>query len=1065
MNRMKGFVVFLSLVGVFTSGFSQEFIEGITLFNRGEYDQVILLAEKVLTQNPDEEGLVRYFLAESYYNKGITEPDISRARQLFQDAWKEFQKAANSTDLKANYRDYSFYAQMKMGWCSYRLAELDVDPKAMLSRAYTEFLQVDPEVSDSIKIQVEFMAGESKIGENLFSMYEMAQTRPASAALNSLLKSYQSLNELYDNIILAEPATPSSEKAKALAAMAKIRKADMTYYSGRLYQILAANDFNDQEDPGQKASAKKKALSYFGNVQYDRLFEAGQTVAGPFASILSYSDVLARLNQYFVSGNPADRRAFVRAVRQIEGAEFGHEKLFRLAQLYHSNPDLNSEEFNDFSMTYYDSARAIDESVYWLACVQMLQNDKEHSRANFQQFIDRTSQREFVSDRRRVLLEDALYRKYLLDFESFYLADRVHDLNRLQGRIAEFAPSVPATEKRKEQLNLLVNCAVARKTSEIWDRVLKGDDYEKLNKAMATIRFILPRAAFNIGEARGKYIALLQRMFELTENGRAEETLFFKGIVKSLEAEIQARPEEKEAQFEQAAHILDQIKTDSEYKNEAEYVRGRSLFFAGDFEGARDIFTKLINDDRNVGALFYLAELCRQDGHGLAARKCFEAIIRKAEMSNEAQSTFWYYNALAGKASADESGDLTVLNGIRIEDVAFQTDENGDRLTYENLADDQFLKRKYVQQSIDWMQKFSLPKREIYPSVHRLEHSLFISENVFTAFPGLIDEVRGAVTSSLTIAVHHPGQAPANVEVWLNDEVLTGENGKYAKDGLALKSRVEVFVKSPDCYPYIKEYEIRKPGDQTLDVLLTRRLSFAHTLVKNKDQYLFPVDSRRDRNHILLAGAPDFQTDSDLVKDWTRLHELRDVAIDRAGNRILVVNAKENSIWTYSNEPQSKRLGVLRTDPNISLDSPEGLAVDAEGNIFVADWGHARIVQLAPDGTWIQSFGDFGTNRPADEGQPIKLVYPTRIEILEDHEGVSINGQSCYREKYLLVADHNGIQLTSLDGKYLSTLISPLEPFPKGTFYGFSTEGYDRTLRLYLVDRSENANLIKFVPN
>ena len=41
---------------------------------------------------------------------------------------------------------------------------------------------------------------------------------------------------------------------------------------------------------------------------------------------------------------------------------------------------------------------------------------------------------------------------------------------------------------------------------------------------------------------------------------------------------------------------------------------------------------------------------------------------------------------------------------------------------------------------------------------------------------------------------------------------------------------------------------------------------------------------------------------------------------------------------------------------------PAGLAVDANGNVYVADTGASRIVKLAPDGTQLATWGDWGTD-------------------------------------------------------------------------------------------------------
>ena len=43
------------------------------------------------------------------------------------------------------------------------------------------------------------------------------------------------------------------------------------------------------------------------------------------------------------------------------------------------------------------------------------------------------------------------------------------------------------------------------------------------------------------------------------------------------------------------------------------------------------------------------------------------------------------------------------------------------------------------------------------------------------------------------------------------------------------------------------------------------------------------------------------------------------------------------------------------------LRRPEGIAVDRDGNLWVADYGHDRVVKLAPDGHLLLSWGARGS--------------------------------------------------------------------------------------------------------
>ena len=89
---------------------------------------------------------------------------------------------------------------------------------------------------------------------------------------------------------------------------------------------------------------------------------------------------------------------------------------------------------------------------------------------------------------------------------------------------------------------------------------------------------------------------------------------------------------------------------------------------------------------------------------------------------------------------------------------------------------------------------------------------------------------------------------------------------------------------------------------------------------------------------------------------------------------------------------------------------PEGIAVDREGNVWVADYGRDRVVKFSPEGRLVQAIGGRGSG-------PVEFVGP---------KGLAIDAQT----GYVLVADTgNGrIQRLAADGS--SAAIWPLPPAP-----------------------------------
>ena len=75
---------------------AQDFVEGMKLFNRAEYDTLIRsFIPKFIQDHPAEEGLARYFLGESYYNKALVQSNLARESRLLRQAYSEFEKAVS----------------------------------------------------------------------------------------------------------------------------------------------------------------------------------------------------------------------------------------------------------------------------------------------------------------------------------------------------------------------------------------------------------------------------------------------------------------------------------------------------------------------------------------------------------------------------------------------------------------------------------------------------------------------------------------------------------------------------------------------------------------------------------------------------------------------------------------------------------------------------------------------------------------------------------------------------------------------------------------------------------
>jgi hypothetical protein len=841
-----------------------------------------------------------------------------------------------------------------------------------------------------------------------------------------------------------------------LQAAALLKRQSIKYHLGKFYSGLPPEAFQLVTDPMKKSDAQETALAYFKRVQYDTL---GVSHPEPtrYRTAITYLNAMNQFNQFLLARSEDTKRAFFAEWEKLSDPRLKVERWFRRANLFHALPETPEVDHVEMAISAYDSAHAIPESDYWKACLLMIQGDPNRSREKFARFIQLLEGDRYLGDRKKFLLEDAHLRKFLLDFESYYLSNQFSQLKKLAAQVNEFSPHSIFEQKQKEQLNLLISASLTGNTSQLWSEVLAGSDEQKIQQVMTSIRFMLHRAALNIGSRREKYLILLNRLFDITRNQLREETRFFKGVVKTLEAEIQARPDEKIEKFKEAAEMLDRIDPAFSFKSEADYLKGICWFYAEEFERAKTIFQNLINQKKSLRALFYMAEIFRLSDQGLAAKSCYEAIISKLQNSGDNFSQFWLINAQAGLASCDDSGGSEALTGMNYQLVELIPEPGVEQLIFEKLADESFLEHQNMQESILSLLKFGLPQKELYPSKNKLARSIFLSENPFEFFGYLIDEAQGPITARLKLLVILPDQNHSTTAVQLGQQTLKSQQGGlYTRYHIPLNAAYELLIDNSACYPHRQTIKFVRPGEENRVVVLSKKIAFSDRQTSSPlhKQLQSPFPSRWDGNYVMNNDIPPQNQDSQLLADFSGSYALRDLVLDRKGNRILAVDAAENSIWIYSNDASSKRIGTLHLELEDSLNSPEGLAMDSNGRLFVSDWSNHRVLQFDSNGKQLSIIGSFGFNSLEDVGQPIKLAFPTRIAVLEDLAGVAVEGETYFRESYLFVADQNGIHVCNLAGEYLATPFSPNANFARGSFYSFAIKRLKDDVRLYIVSRT-----------
>jgi DNA-binding beta-propeller fold protein YncE len=153
-----------------------------------------------------------------------------------------------------------------------------------------------------------------------------------------------------------------------------------------------------------------------------------------------------------------------------------------------------------------------------------------------------------------------------------------------------------------------------------------------------------------------------------------------------------------------------------------------------------------------------------------------------------------------------------------------------------------------------------------------------------------------------------------------------------------------------------------------------------------------------------------------------------------ADDNLYVLDSAPGWIYRYDrNDRPTGRLG----GPAAQLYHPRGLAIDLDGNLYVADTGGCRVVKLAPTGEVVAKFGSKGTGK----GQ---FVEPTDVV-------VAANG-------LMYVADAGNRRVVTLDaaGGYVGEWAAPQSVAYNGIHLALSQTG------LLLVTDPESGRLLGY---
>jgi hypothetical protein len=492
-----------------------------------------------------------------------------------------------------------------------------------------------------------------------------------------------------------------------------------------------------------------------------------------------------------------------------------------------------------------------------------------------------------------------------------------------------------------------------------------------------------------------------------------------------------------------------------DFQLEGRYLRARSLLAADDYSNSRELFVDLINNSKSVRAAYFLGEIFRMERNVAAARRCYDAVMRKTEGKENGE--IWFNAASAADRSVaavreTQGDDAGALSGVRLDDIQFpERWMRGDEIALEQFVESVYQKIQYLQEGLAFFTRYGIPKRGVYPSVFHPGGLRFNAASFGDLTAGIVEKT-GTVTSTLLFTLIFPEGGEKAASVRINGQpVELDSEGTYRKT-FTLGDTVQIRVTSDGYYPASERVLFVRPRQTQVVIPLVPYLSFRKIEGGGIPFVRFP--ERHDANGVFFAGGQDALSASQLYRTFQSNVLIRDFTYSKAHQGVVAVQARPPRLLLYrsdANLSAEEELRAVYPDTSSRLVSPEGVAADSRGFLYVADWTRHKILVFRPDGLFIRAFGGFGENSADDVGKPARFTYPMRIAIAEDADGVVVQGERFHRPLELFVSDRNGIHFIDEQGNYLSTVL--YSPAEKGSFSAMAVEGYGAACRLSAYNR------------
>jgi hypothetical protein len=1034
-------VLIATLFSVQASGQSVFYGSGLLkFFNRGEYQTAVDSIQAWTARASADQEIGLYYAGESRYNLGLSGRDRSQFEKAL-SAFTECLQRIPSRDDNPNIFDN---ASIKKAWTLFRLSETGAASTEELEKIRQQFRASAAAPDDSLRGQALYMTGETSLrlaAAHRLKMSMLEQSTFGQKAIEALAES----KSAFQSVI-------GSKAAARLRTASVIRIQDADFEHAALYGSMSENVFRNVSDPLKKASAVQTALELFSRIHPSSLADSLPYQAKP---VLAYAGLMTSLHRYLISGTPADKQALTREFDQANLRPFASEQI--LAKGLRDSRDMSdnaalrdNEAFVNttavLSQALQPAFADIPEAQYWTGRLQAVANMAEAGES-FRKFLAVTGAP--ADDARfKALREDAGLQLLSMRMEKAAEERGTSALAALKADLGKFLPETVSLREKRDELLLLTGVLLDPK--KVWQN-LSGSPDARLNELFKIIGNLLARSNQVVGQERRTLLNKVQPLFEFTQSRRPEETRYYQGLYRFLDAEIQVKG--KVQKFREAAEWMKNAGGD--FKLEGRYLRARSLLAADDYPNSREIFIGLINESKSVRAAYFLGEIFRMERNVLASRRCYDAVMRKTQ--DKEGGDLWFNAALAADRSVaaihETAGDdAGALSGVRLEEIQFpERWMRGDEIAMEQFVETVYQKIQYLQEGLAFFTCYGIPKRSVYPSVFQPGGPRF-NASTFGDFTAGISEKTGTVTSTLVFNLIFPEGGSRTASVRLNGQPIELDSEGSFQKTFTIGDTAQIRVTSEGYYPVSERILFVRPR-QTLAVIpLVPYLSFRKIETGGTAFVRFP--ERYDANGVFFDGGQAALSSTQLYKTFQSNVMIRDFTYSKMHQGIVAVQARPARLMLFRSDANLSVEEELRTifpDTSNRLVSPEGVAADSRGFLYVVDWAQHKILVFRPDGFFLRAFGGFGENTAEDAGKPARFNYPSRIAIAEDKDGVLVQGERYHCPLELFVSDRNGVHFIDEQGNYLSTVL--YSPTEKGAFSALVAEGYGAACKLSVYNR------------